>query len=88
MCSDEGRFAYHFRMIWFFERENELLRIETSYDRVTGVFLCRIRRQDGSEQVEQFSSEAVCQQRFTSLDRQLRAEHWTLRQVEPLTPEH
>ena len=75
-------------MVWFFEREKELLRVETSYDRVSGVFLCRIKRQDGSEQVEQFSSEFACQQRFATLDSQLRAEHWTLRQVEPLKPEH
>lgn len=75
-------------MVWFFERKDELLRIETSFDRVTGVYLCRMRRPDGSERVEQFSNEVACQQRFAALDRQLRAEHWTLRQVEPLKAEH
>jgi hypothetical protein len=73
-------------MIWFFERGSELLRIETSFDRVAGLFTLRAKRPDGTEQVEQFSSDVACQQRLEALDRQLRNEHWTLRQLQPLDP--
>jgi hypothetical protein len=73
-------------MIWFFERGSEWLRIETSYDRVAGLFTLRAKRPDGTEQVEQFSSDVLCQQRLEALDGELRNEQWTLRQTQPLDP--
>ena len=82
------RVAYDVRMVWFFERGNELLRIETSYDRVAGVFLLRAQRPDGTEEVEKFSDEIACQQRLEALDNQLRSERWGLKQVQPLDTAH
>ena len=82
------RVAYDVHVVWFFERGNELLRIETSYDRVAGVFLLRAQRPDGTEQVDRFSDEAACQQRLDALDNQLRSEHWSLKQIQPLDTAH
>ena len=82
------RVAYDVHVVWFFERGNELLRIETSYDRVAGVFLLRAQRPDGTEEVEKFSDEIACQQRLEALDNQLRSERWGLKQVQPLDTAH
>ena len=82
------RVAYDVHVVWFFERGNELLRVETSYDRVAGVFLLRAQRPDGTEEVEKFSDEIACQQRLEALDNQLRSERWGLKQVQPLDTAH
>jgi hypothetical protein len=75
-------------MVWFFERESEWLRIETSYDRVAGVFLLHAQRPDGTVEVEKFSDDVACQQRLRALDDQLRADRWSLKQVDPLDISH
>ena len=71
-------------MIWFFERRNEFLRIETSFEHAAGVFTLRAQLPDGTEQVETFTDEQACHARLEVLDRQLRADEWRLRQVRPM----
>ena len=71
-------------MIWFFERGNEFLRIETSFDRIAGLYILRAQMPDGTEQVETFGDADACQKRLEALDSQLRADHWRLRQARPM----
>ena len=71
-------------MLWFFERGAELLRIETTHDRINGVFVLRAHRPDGTEHVEQFASDVACRQRLAVLERELRTEQWVLRRAQPL----
>ena len=71
-------------MLWFFERGAELMRIETTHDRISGVFLLRPQRPHGTEQVEQFASDMACRQWLESLERELRVENWILRRAQPL----
>jgi hypothetical protein len=68
-------------MVWFFERGGEFMRIETSFDRATGVYVLRAQLPDGTEQVESFNSETSCQSRLEMLDQQLQADRWRLREV-------
>lgn len=68
-------------MVWFFERGGEFMRIETSFDRATGVYVLRAHLPDGTEQVESFNSETSCQSRLEVLDQQLQADRWRLREV-------
>ena len=71
-------------MIWFFERGTEFLRIETSYDNIAGLYVLRAQLPDGSQQVETFADAEACQKRLETLDSQLRADHWRLRQARPM----
>ena len=71
-------------MVWFFERDAELLRIETTHNQASGAFVLTVYRKDGKTQTERFASEAACHGRLERLEQQLRADRWSLRMVCPL----
>jgi hypothetical protein len=64
-------------MVWFFERENNSLRIETTYDRLAGTFTLNVYEADGTYRTERFSSRSAFQDRLEALEEELLAEHWT-----------
>jgi hypothetical protein len=63
-------------MIWFFERNNEIIQLETRYDNVTREFVAVIRPPQGVEQVEHFTNEAAFRARLIELERKLDADRW------------
>lgn len=64
-------------MLWFFERGNEYLGIETTHDPHGGVFTLVVHKADGTQEKEMFADQAAFEQRLEALEQQLAADHWT-----------
>jgi len=64
-------------MVWFFERNDEFLRVETRYDRDTAEFVLITHAPDGGEQTERFTDAVTFRLRLEALECQLEATHWT-----------
>jgi hypothetical protein len=63
-------------MIWIFERQQEVLRVETRFDIETAEFVLRLTAPSGAVQVERFRNVATFQQRLEVLEAELEAERW------------
>lgn len=63
-------------MIWFFERRDESLRVETRYDNATAEYVL-VQEADHVQQVETFKDVVAFRQRLGALEAQLSEEHWT-----------
>jgi hypothetical protein len=63
-------------MIWFWSRAKEKLQLETRFDNDTREYLLTIRYSDSRQEFERFPDVASFQQRLSSLERQLEADHW------------
>lgn len=63
-------------MVWFFEREDETLRISTTYESVTGVYALTMHRQDGPDTTETFSTKATFHTRLQEIERGLLSDSW------------
>jgi hypothetical protein len=63
-------------MIWFWSRAKEKLQLETRFDNDTREYLLTIRYPENRQEFERFPDVASFQQRLTSLERQLEANHW------------
>jgi hypothetical protein len=65
------------RVIWFFERNQQRLQIETTHDRVGRTFQLTIMDSDGTPQVESFKSKKAFETRLRQLEAELIADAWT-----------
>ena len=63
-------------MIWFFERGQEAIRIETRYDKDANEYVATIHWPNGRSESARFTSNASFQARLSALERQLAADHW------------
>ena len=63
-------------MIWLYERGQEALRIETTYDKDARQYVATIYWPDGRSESERFTSQASFHARLRALERQLAADHW------------
>jgi hypothetical protein len=68
-------------MVWIYERSNQSLHVETTFDNDTNEYLLLIRPDDGPAQTERFADASTYQARLESLERQLEADHWEHRSV-------
>ena len=68
---------YRFKVIWFFQREQERLQIETTHDSATRTFELTIMGGDGAARVESFKSKRAFEARLRELEDELLADHWT-----------
>jgi hypothetical protein len=64
-------------MLWFFQRGDESLRIETTHDRASGTFALTVHRPGGTQDTEVFADQAAFEKRLEALELQLVADHWT-----------
>jgi hypothetical protein len=64
-------------MVWFFERDDEHIRIVTAFDNDTAEYLLRQEHVDGSEIAERFHHVEAFRERLHVLQRELAAERWT-----------
>jgi len=64
-------------MLWFFERHDESLTIDTRYDNDTSEFVAIVRYSDGREQTKRFSEADEYGLWLDMLERSLEQEHWT-----------
>lgn len=64
-------------MLWFFERDDESLRLETRYDNDTSEFVVIVRHPDGREETERFSDGNEYRAWLDTFERSLEHQHWT-----------
>ncbi len=62
--------------MWFFERDDQSLHLETRYDNDTGEFVAIVYWPDGTEKTERFTELAAYRTRLIALERQLEDERW------------
>lgn len=63
-------------MLWFFDREDESLRLETRYDNDTSEFLAIVNYPDGSQRIERFLTLDDFRQWLDAFDVILREQRW------------
>jgi hypothetical protein len=66
-------------MIWFFERDDESLRLETQYDEKAAEYVVSVRYADGQQRVERFKDLEAFQIWIETFDRELAFDHWISR---------
>ncbi len=66
-------------MIWFFERDDESLKVETQYDDATSEFVVVVRQPDGDQRTERFADIGAFRTWIEAFDRKLAFEQWTAR---------
>ena len=77
-------------MIWFFERNQQRLQIETTHDSLTRTFELTIMGSNGVPQVESFKSKKAFEARLRELEAELVADEWmpSGSALLPRTPAH
>ena len=63
-------------MVWFFNRENEEMQVETHFDNETSEFVVTLRFQNGSSETERFASFERCRARLVALEHRLENDRW------------
>ena len=66
-------------MLWFFERDDESLKLETRYDNDTSEFVVIVRYPNGREQTERFTDSDEYGAWLEAFERNLEHQHWTRR---------
>jgi hypothetical protein len=66
-------------MVWFFEREHEVTRLETRFDNDSGEYVLIIEPPNVALRTERFTSQQDFQARLVVVERQLKAQHWAQR---------
>lgn len=63
-------------MIWFFEREGDVIRVETRIDSTTSEYVVVLHETDGSQKPERFRDAKSFGAYLTGVERRLASEHW------------
>jgi hypothetical protein len=63
-------------MVWLFERDEESLKLETSYDNDTREYVVIARYPDGREETERFTDQEEYRLRLVALENHLETERW------------
>jgi hypothetical protein len=63
-------------MLWFFERNQQSLHLETTYDNDTSEIVVVVHWPDGREQTERFTDFEACQTRLRTLEEELEEARW------------
>lgn len=63
-------------MIWFYERPDGALRIETRIDTASGNYVLQVEWPGRPATVERFPDQAAFEMRVRALERQLHNDHW------------
>lgn len=66
-------------MLWFFEREQESVRLETRYDNDTVEYVAVVTYPDGREETERFTDSDLYQRWLEAWQRTLEADRWIRR---------
>lgn len=64
-------------MIWLFERGNEVVRLETRFDKASAEYVVVIGWTDRPSETERFLDFAPFHARILGLEQKLHADHWT-----------
>lgn len=63
-------------MLWFFERSDEQIEIETRFDNDALEYVVTVRWPDGRAHTERFPDAARFRTRLLALEQELQDEHW------------
>ena len=63
-------------MVWFFERDQKSLRLETRYDNDASEFVVMVRYPDGREHSERFTDGDVCRRWLEAFEQNLAVQQW------------
>jgi hypothetical protein len=63
-------------MLWFYERNDESLRLETRFDNDSREFVVIVRYPDGRKQTERFSEADACRAWLVVFERNLEQQQW------------
>lgn len=63
-------------MIWFFKRDDDVLRVETRFDNDTREYVTVLHETDGSQKTERFKDAESFGAYLLSVERRLASEHW------------
>ena len=63
-------------MLWFFERNDESLKLETLYDNDAAEYVVNVRYPDGREQTERFTDSDAFGAWLVKFERSLETDRW------------
>lgn len=63
-------------MLWFFERDNQSIRVETRYENTSSALVVIVKWPDGREQTERFTDHESCRAWLVAFDNALEADRW------------
>jgi len=63
-------------MLWFFDRDDQRVEVETRFENATLEFVLVIRWPDGRTQAERYQDAAAFRIRIVTLDEELKALNW------------
>ena len=66
-------------MLWFFERDQHRVRLETRYDNATAEYVAVATYPDGRQETERFGDADVYRRWLEAWERTLEAEQWARR---------
>jgi hypothetical protein len=71
-------------MLWFFDRRQEVLSLETRYDNDTDEYVAIARYADGHQQTDRFGDAEQFRSWLVALEHTLERDHWQSRSGGPL----
>jgi hypothetical protein len=74
-------------MLWFYERDTIVLRLETRYDSKTAEYVALLHYPDGRQELERFSKLEAFRQWLVALEETLAADHWTQKGSPDILPD-
>ena len=63
-------------MLWFFERDDETIEVETRFDNGTGEYVIIVRRPDGRSDSHRCPDAVSFRTQLRALDQELQADKW------------
>ncbi len=66
-------------MVWFFQRGDASVRLETRYDNETAEFVVNVKWLDGRENTERFTDREEYRLRLVALENSFEIERWVRR---------
>jgi hypothetical protein len=74
-------------MLWFFERDQDAVRLETRYDNDTAEYVAIATYPDGRQEIERFGDADLYRRWLEAWEHTLEAEHWTRRGPPVVVPD-
>ena len=79
--------ACHHPMLWFFERDDESLRLETRYDNDASEYVAIVRHPDGRKDTYRFAAAEAFRSWLLGFEESLRDEYWVSQSQPVILPD-
>ena len=74
-------------MLWFYERDTIVLRLETRYDSKTAEYVALLHHPDGRQELQRFRKLEPFRQWLVALEQTLAADRWTQKRSLDILPD-